>query len=49
MKVEMILAVDKKKLKKSRFDWNLSPDLCNTSSRKAWSLAGFISLMGRAL
>lgn len=45
----MILAVDKKKLKKSGFDWNLSPDLCNTSSRKAWSLAGFISLMGRAL
>ena len=50
MKVEMILAVDKKKkLKKFRFDWNLSPDLCNTSCRKAWSLAGFISLMGRAL
>ena len=39
----------KQKLKKFRFDWNLSPDLCNTSSRKAWSLAGFISLMGRAL
>ena len=50
MKVEMILAVDKKKkLKKFRFDWNLSPDLCNTSCRKAWSLAGFTSLMGRAL
>ena len=39
----------KKKLKKFRFDWNLSPDLCNTSCRKAWSLAGFTSLMGRAL
>lgn len=24
MKVEMILAVDKKKLKKSGFDWNLN-------------------------